>query len=338
MSINIKDLMGLSAPINKFIEVVSSGIGALSQPYLIKKNAEAKAYEIKINAKTIKESQEGLKNIKFNDGKLSIVSLDSNDLKKELSLKDRTQQRIEFQNQKKQQNIESVVKNAVNNLAQEEKVSNKSVDENWTSRFFNYAEDISNENMQEIWGRILAGEVKNPKSYSLRTLDLLRNLSTEEAEVFTKFGSFAIQQNNEAFLLNIEEEFFKEKYQLTFNERLLLEELGILAANEIKRTFRKTTDQSIEIIFAIGDTIVIQNKLKNKPDQTLEILMFTNIGAELLQLISVKPKMDFIQLLATKLNRKNGSIKYADIIEKLPSRQIKYSNPLLDVPLTAQER
>lgn len=336
MNIEIKDLIGLNEPLKKFIEVVSNGVGALSKPYLIRKNADAKAYEIKKIAEITKENQKDLKSIEFTDGKLSLTSLDGNDLKKELSLKDRAQQRTQFKEQKQQKNIESVVQNAANNLEQEEKVSDEPVNEDWTSRFFNYVEDISDENMQELWGKILAGEVKNPKSYSLRTLDLLRNLSTEEAEVFEKFGSFAIQQNNAAFLLDINEDFFK-KHQLTFDDRLLLEELGILAANNPDRAIFKTTNESVEVSFIIGNTIIIHNKLKNKPEQKLEILMFTKIGKELLQLIDINPKMDFIQLLATKLNRENGSIKYARIIEKLSNEQIRHS-PLIDVPLTELEK
>lgn len=52
---DIKDLTGLSKPLIKLVEVISQGIGAISKPYLIKKTADAKAYEIKKIAETIKE-------------------------------------------------------------------------------------------------------------------------------------------------------------------------------------------------------------------------------------------------------------------------------------------
>jgi hypothetical protein len=50
----IKDLAGLSDPLKKLIEVISTGVGALSKPYLVRKTADAKAYEIKIIAQASK--------------------------------------------------------------------------------------------------------------------------------------------------------------------------------------------------------------------------------------------------------------------------------------------
>ncbi|VAW48166.1 hypothetical protein MNBD_GAMMA03-45 [hydrothermal vent metagenome] len=333
----IKDLAGLSDPLKKLIGVVSTGIGALSKPYLIRKTADAKAYEIKIIAQAVKDNQRNLKNIEFNDEKLSLISLDDSSLKNELSLEDRTQQRIQFKEQKRQINIESITQKAVENLESESKVSDEPVDEDWTSRFFNYAEDISNEDMQGLWGRILAGEIKKPKSYSLRTLDILRNLSTEEAEIFIKFGSLAICSGGIAFLLNFKnEKLLEEEYQLNFSERLLLEELGLLAANNLQFEILKTENSSRQVVFVVGNVIVVHEKLKEKPEQQLQVLVFTKIGQELLQLVNMNPKEEYLQLLATKLNRENGLVQYANILEKLPNGQVKHAG-LIDVPLTEIE-
>lgn len=334
----VKDLAGLSEPLKKLIEVVSTGVGALSKPYLIRKTADAKAYEINTIAQAIKDNQYDLKNIEFQEEKLSLISLDNNSLKNELSLEDRTQRRIEFKEQKRQQNIESITQKAAEDLESEKNVSDEPVSEDWTSRFFNYAEDISNEEMQGIWGRILAGEIKKPKSYSLRALDILRNLSTEEAEIFIKFGSLGIRSGGSTFLLNFKNEKLLEKeYQLNFSERLLLEELGLLAANDLRYTIQKTDNTSSQIVFLIGSTIVIHQKLDKKPEQQLEVLVFTKIGQELLQLVNISPKKEYLQLLATKLNRQNGALQYAKILEELPNGQVRHT-PLIDIPLTDMEK
>ncbi len=118
------------------------------------------------------------------------------------TLAERTADRINFQEAKKQLNIESITAYAAEELKNEDPVSNEPIDEDWTSRFFNIAEDISSDEMQELWGRILAGEIKQPKSYSLRALELLKNLSKKEAEVFLKFGQLAIISSNISFVIN----------------------------------------------------------------------------------------------------------------------------------------
>ena len=163
-------------------------LAGLSKPYLIRKTADAKAYEINKIAEAIKENQDDLKTIGFNEEKLSLMSLDHDSLRNNHSLEHRTQQRVEYKEQKRQKNIEAVTQKAAEELESETFVSEEPVDEDWTTRFFDYAENISSEEMQALWGKILSGEVKKPKSYSLRTLDLLRNLSTEEAEAFFQQG------------------------------------------------------------------------------------------------------------------------------------------------------
>lgn len=85
---------------------------------------------------------------------------------------------------RKMNNTKSVVEKAKSYFTEGESVSNEPVNSDWANRFFSIVEDISDETLHDIWGRILAGEVKRPNSYSLRTLELLRNITKEEAELF----------------------------------------------------------------------------------------------------------------------------------------------------------
>lgn len=333
----IKDLIGLSKPLQKLIEVISNGVGAISKPYLIRKTADAKAYEIKVISEAIKGNQQDLKQIEFNEEKLSLMSLDSSSIKEGILLEERTQNRIEYKEQKKQKNIESITQKAALNLENETTVSDEPVDEDWTTRFFNYAEDISNDEMQELWGRILAGEIKQPKSYSLRTLDIVRNLSEDEAKVFMKFASLAINCAGTSFILNFKnEKLLEEKYQLSFKDRLLLEELGFLTANDLQFLIGKTEKNKRQNVFIIGNAVVVFEKLENKPEQQIPVLVFTKIGQELLKLVKAIPELDYIQLLATKINRINGTIKYGQVLAELPNGQIRHTN-LIEVPLTDKE-
>jgi len=334
----IKDLTGLSEPLKKLIEVVSQGVGALSKPYLIKKTADAKAYEIKVIAESIKENQESLKQIDYKEEKLSLASLNGESIKAELSIDERAQKRIDFREHKKQNNIENITQKAAEQLEVENNVSDEPVDEDWTSRFFNYAEDISNEEMQEIWARILAGEIKSPKSYSLRTLDVLRNLSKEEAEIFMKFASLAIHGNGTSFVLNFQnEELLEKEYGLNFSDRLLLEELGFLTANDLQYQISETKDQKGQSIFKIGNQLIVHDKLENKPEQQINILVFTKMGQELLKMVKPTPKLEYLQLLASKINRVNGSIKYGKILQEFPNGRIRAAG-LIDIPLTEKEK
>jgi uncharacterized repeat protein (TIGR03899 family) len=286
----ISDLVGLSEPLKKLIEVVSKGVGEISRPYLIKKTADAKAYEVKVISEAIKENQEGLQSIGLSNDQLSLMSLDDLSLRNEQSLEERTIQRVDFKEQKRQRNIENVAQKAIEYMEVETEISGDPVDDDWTTRFFDYAEDISNEEMQDLWARILAGEVKKPKSYSLRTLDTLRNLSTEEAETFIKFASLAIRSSGATFILKSEnEKLLEETYNISLGDRLLLEELGLITANDLQFQILESGDSPIKLVFLIGDTIVYQEKLENKPKHQINVQVFTKTGIELLELVKATP-------------------------------------------------
>jgi hypothetical protein len=65
----------------------------------------------------------------------------------------------------------------------EEQSSNRTakVGEDWMNAFVRYAEDASSEDLQRLWGRVLAGEIKRPGAFSRRTLRFMAELDDETA-------------------------------------------------------------------------------------------------------------------------------------------------------------
>lgn len=95
-----------------------------------------------------------------------------------------------YQQQRQAANIGAV--SAVAARALPESVSEEELDEDWIVRFFNHVQDISNARVQQIWGCLLAGELKQPGSFSLRTLDTLRNMNAAEAETWSRITPYAL--------------------------------------------------------------------------------------------------------------------------------------------------
>jgi hypothetical protein len=96
---------------------------------------------------------------------------------------ERIGQRLVAKEFKRQENIDTVFEMAANELAGSD-VSDKPVDEDWASLFFDIVQDVSKDDMKAIWAKILAKEIQRPSSYSIRTLEVLKNLSFEEANLF----------------------------------------------------------------------------------------------------------------------------------------------------------
>ena len=75
-------------------------------------------------------------------------------------------QRIQFQEEKRQADIGRIVKQAALELGDKE-VQDHEVDHDWTARFFDDVQDVSSEDMQQLWAKILETKLHpsiNPSS------------------------------------------------------------------------------------------------------------------------------------------------------------------------------
>lgn len=329
--IDIKDLAGVSEPLKRLVEIVGEGVGALSRPILTKANANAKAYEIRTIAQAIADKQKLVGVTKYEDGNVIIESEPKQEALTviEDDIEQRILMRVAYQQAKKQSNIEQVVQFAVDELKTEEEVTQEKPDSDWVTRFFNISEDVSTENMQVLWGKILAGEIKKPGSFSLRTLELLKNISQREAELFVKIGKIAFATSpNVVFIPNQDNgQYLMDKFGLTFVDLLSLREIGLLVPNDLQYQLKTST-----AVFTAGRTSVIVNRSENAPQQNLDCIVFTEIGKQLFQLIekSFFADPEYVKKFAGFWRREGVDIKTGIIVEQ-KGNYIRFEN-LQEVP------
>lgn len=96
----------------------------------------------------------------------------------------------------------------------------------WYVRFYENVGNISDETMQELWAKILAGEINKPHSYSLMTLDALKNIGQQEAELFSKILQSCIFDANGGFLPNYRG--YLDENGIIYSEIMYLNEHGLI--------------------------------------------------------------------------------------------------------------
>ena len=182
--------VNLNVPaLDKLLDYAASGIGSVAGPILATWrarheaqakliSAEADANVLRIRADAQAKAREALLP---QDAKVSVA----------LDIADVISQRIQFQEEKRQANIESVVRYAAKQLG-DKSVADSEPDHDWTARFFSQVQDVSSEEMQSLWARVLAGQVEREGSTSVRTLQVLRNLDRATARLFRMFCSMCV--------------------------------------------------------------------------------------------------------------------------------------------------
>lgn len=299
-------------PLAKLIDVVTNAIGKWYEPRHVVRmaSAEAKAEHIKTIEKVKREAL-----LNHNE-----------DLYNHLSA---VEKRLITKESKRQQNIEQVVNCAANVLSLETEVSSENVDPDWITRFFDIAQDISNEQMQELWGRVLAGEVKQPGAFSLRTLEALRNITSEEAQLFEEVASYAIYQGS-YFLYNGFSGL--EKTGIEYWKIMRLIEIGIIqsVSDAALIYYREKTQR---YAFLYGDYVYFINFGSLKEEIRIPIYSFSVLGGELFKLVSIKPDYNFVKSIMKDIvsRNKGTTVSFAKITKKEGSRVECDENTLDDL-------
>jgi hypothetical protein len=328
----IKDLGGLSVPLTRLIEVVSNGIGAVSRPYLIRRDADAKAYKARVISSALKDVADQhhlpvmFKDDEFEiwqkpDDKTLVLQIPNNE--------DRVKSRLDYQERKRQKNIESITSVAAADLLDQSSLPDEKPDEDWVSRYFNSAQDVSSEQMQELWGRILSGEIKKPGSYSLKTLDFVKNLTKADAILLEHVAKLAVNYNGSSFLVTADADWLRTHREIYPGHHFALGELGAMYPTDLNYdTFRENSSQ--EELFVSGKLILVAGRGTITNKLGLPIWKFTKVGQELLQLIAAEGDEAYLEKIGRFFIAKNGTATIGRILEYLPTGQVLYQ-PLREI-------
>ena len=323
---NLKDLTGLGEPLKRLIDVISSGVGKLFASYFVRKMADAKAYEIKTISKALKEVAEK-QNLPVIYKKDDIEIWQKPDDKtfnmQSINIDNRFKSRIDFQQRRQQNNIELITSYAAEELIQEKVVPKEKPDIDWITRFFNYSQDINSIEMQDLWGRILSGEIKKPGTYSLRTLDVVRNLTKQDAEIFDKFAKFAFKYKDIwVIIIGHKLDIEINKFNLYPTHQFHLSELGLIYPNEL--SLKMFINNTTEEVFSTENNLFVfyqENKIK---DFYINILKFTQIGKELISLIKKPFNEEYYNFIISIFKKHKCKGRLGTIKKFLQDGKIEY--------------
>jgi hypothetical protein len=81
----------------------------------------------------------------------------------------------------------------------------------WVRRFIENASQARETTVQEMWGRVLAGEIKRPGSFSLRALGIVANLTPVEAHLFEQVAKQVVLCKWYGFIPALDDQYLKTK-------------------------------------------------------------------------------------------------------------------------------
>ncbi len=221
------------------------------------------------------------------------------------------EKRESIKKQRLLQNLENVLDRALDFCSDSEATGN--IDADWFFSFVSMAENIYSPLMQELWGKIFAVEIRQPGTFSVRSLKTLKELTQRDAQIFQRAVGFAARKKGEyspkvlygyyqkpgllPFIkLNKNMQLNLAEYGLAYPDILTLMDAGLIYTSEIE-SGELNINKRAE--WRIG-----QNHFFLAPSRRglcLNYYKFTPTGAELSKLVNADPIDKYISDLTSML-------------------------------------
>jgi hypothetical protein len=308
----------LVSPVEKLITMLEKGCGTIFGAALTKKNADATAYQINTISEAIRNNSDIP--INYQLGSLTMNSLDTDDFFKRIGT------RMAYQEIQKQSNIESVAQKAIGILNEEDKIDDTPIETGWINRFIDSVQYVDDDSLQDLWAKILAGEIVKPNSCSLRTLELIKNLNVHEAHLFEDVSKYILVNQHHYFLLKDNDSIF-EHNEYGFDQIVLLQECGLLF-NSVLGKQTMTESDNPDIIESFPYCIKIT--LKHNNEIRYPVYFLTKSGSELYEIMKKDTDLDDLiktwKLFALKYNVK---ISIHPVTTEKRSKDIVYDENII---------
>lgn len=264
------NLGGLSEPATVLIKKVSAAIGVLYEPRRIRKRAEAEAEAEKIAA---------------------LARIEITDLER------RGLERMVHQEARKQENIESITAQAVNELPANANV--EALEEDWVAHFFKQCDTVSDRDMQSLWAKLLAGEATKPGTFSKRTVDFISTIDKKDAALFTTFCQFVWHVGDLLPLIYDVNDAVYTTHGIHFSSLKHLDSIGLISFESVSGYARQKIPKYASV-FYYGRPVTME--FREDADNVLPLghALLTTTGKELAPICGSSRNEEFYQYVVKK--------------------------------------
>lgn len=195
-------LAALAVPTNTAIQAFRDAVSALSAPFQIRRLAAAEASAQMLEAKGDIETE---------------------------ALRQRARHSRELEEIRHQHNKEQITAGAEAFLPAA--LPERRPDPDWIFHFFEEARNTSDQEMQRLWSKLLAGEFSGPGTFSRRTVSTVKLLDSADAKAFSAFCK-VVDDAGHAILVK-GDDFVVEALGLSFSVLDHLDAIGLIRLNPL---------------------------------------------------------------------------------------------------------
>ncbi len=262
---SIINLGDLGKPANTLIEKIADAIGGIAKPWQIKRVAEAEAQSEKIRA----------------SAEIQVTELHR-----------RAARRFLMEEAKKQNNIETIISKALPVV--DEQAKPEQVEDDWITNFFDKCRLISDDEMQKLWAKVLAGEANSAGKFSKRSVNLLASMDKSDAVLFSKLCSFNFWAGQFWPLVYDTSHKIYTEHGINFVQLSHLESIGLIHFNDLQGYLQSGLAQK-GILEYFGQKVWIEFPDPSRCELQLGKIILTQAGQQLATICGAQPREGFVE-------------------------------------------
>lgn len=205
---------------------------------------------------------------------------------------------------KKQDNIENITRKAIPLLS--ESSTPQEMEDDWITNFFDKCRIISDDEMQILWSKVLAGEANSQGSFSKRTVNFLASLDKTDAQLFTSLCGFT-WEIEDLFPLIFEQHgsIYVDK-GIDFEALVHLDDIGMISRDSAR--FNKTELPQAIVAKYYGTPVSIGFKKRDNNELDLGYAIFTKTGLQLARICGAEPVDGFLDYVIEHWTKKGHTL------------------------------
>lgn len=207
------------------------------------------------------------------------------------------------------------LKSDKNLIKDQNEAETPTISEDWLNAFESEAVKLSSEQMQYLFGKILAGEIKTPSTYSIKTIKIIAQLDNLAAVLFTTLCSLSISMRigndyiHDARVVSMGNAGANslQMYGLGFDQLNILQEYGLINSDyncymDYRASIQINDFEVIPLIYQ-NKNWLLAPKVGVQIPSSLNLfgVVFTKSGKELLSIVDLIPNEDYSKALKIHL-------------------------------------
>lgn len=203
-------------------------------------------------------------------------------------------------------------------------VSDEPVSPDWFAHWRGYAENFSEERYQRLWAAVLTGEVRQPGSFSILTMDILASISSENASIFQQLCDMSFSNGDRTVILlavpgvhGTSSHYHLKSRSGTMGEQLKecgIEHFQLLSMRTLGLLASLPAEEYPEWNILLGEgvdyagrPVVLQPKVT---DGRINVISFTEAGHQLRNLINKTPHETYTPFLQSLFEEADVVIEF----------------------------